>query len=156
MPRNPYAPPDARVDDQAEVPSSAADPAGLGLLYSPNQIAIASFLGSPIAAAWFASSNFRVLARPSTARKTVIWGFVTTLGLLALAATLPMRRPESITLVGATLAIRALAQWQFAEAIEYHVKAGGGFGSWWRVVAIGMFCALSVYGVVAGAYLLIG
>jgi hypothetical protein len=151
MSRNRYVPPVARVDDPTAIPAAV----GLGLLYSPIQIAVASFIGSPVAAAWLASANYRVLGQTSRARKTIVWGFVTTLALLALAATLPMRKPEAITLVGATLAIRGLADWQFSGAIEHHEEAGGGLGSWWRVVAIGMLTGLLIYGAVAAAFFLL-
>ena len=66
MNHNPYTPPSARVADAAETVGRAGSTARL---YTPGQIALAAFLGSPLAAAWFAAANFKALAQPFKATR---------------------------------------------------------------------------------------
>jgi len=60
-------------------------------LYSPNQVAVAAFVGGPLAATFVLWSNFRALGNDLGARHTLIWGVLFVLLLLIVLSFLPDR-----------------------------------------------------------------
>src|SRR5262245_8653511 len=103
MSHNPYAPPKANVEDPPTSPSTAAR------LYSPWQLTVASFLGSPMAAAWFAAANFKALGRRLEAQRTLIWGALGTVVVLGISYVLPDSVPNSVLPIAYSAAIQAVA-----------------------------------------------
>lgn len=139
MNHNPYSPPTARVDDSAGSASAAGTS---GPLYSPRQLAIAAFLGSPLAAAWFAAANFKALAQPAQARLILYWG----VGLLAVVTIvsflLPDGVPNSVLPIAYSMGVYYSAKNRFEEAVRLHLASGGKLGSWWRVVGVSLLVSL--------------
>ena len=58
-------------------------------LYTIPSIALASFLGGPLAAGWLVSINFRRLNEPRAARAAVINGVLATVALVSMMVALP-------------------------------------------------------------------
>src|SRR5689334_12342096 len=118
---NPYAPPKANVDPAqsgASVDSSMR-------LYTPDQHFLASFLGSPIAAAWIAAANYRVLGRQRAARDVIVWGAIATAVILVISYALPERFPNIVVPLAYSVLVRSLAQQRFGSVVREHRAAGG-------------------------------
>ena len=96
MTHNPYAPPEAPVEGPAAVATDAVTVVASGPLYSATQIAVAAFIGTPIAAAWFGRANFKALAEPRKGLQTIYWGLAATIAVTALAFMLPDSTPNLI------------------------------------------------------------
>src|SRR5262245_27211345 len=140
MNHNPYAPPKANVDTG----EPAATAVSSARLYSSMQLALAAFIGSPVAAAWFGAANFRALGEPRKARQTILWGSGATVLVMALAFVLPDGTPSSVVPIAYSIGVRALAEQVFGARVKDHTSAGGQLGSWWRVVGISFLFVLGL------------
>lgn len=139
--RNPYSPPKALVDD---VPSG--DPAApTERLFTSRQLFAASFLGSPMAAAWFAAVNYRALGQPAKATSALMLGVVSTILLLAIAFVLPEQMPSVVLPLAYSFAIQMLADKKFGRAIAEHQRAGGQAGKWGIVVGVSLVWLIVVF-----------
>jgi hypothetical protein len=139
MSHNPYTPPTAHVDDLA---GSASAAGASGPLYSPRQLAIAAFLGSPLAAAWFAAANFKALAQPIKARQTLYWGVGLLVVVTIVSFLLPDGVPNSVLPIAYSIGVYTAAKQRFEETVRLHLAAGGKLGSWWRVVGVSLLVSL--------------
>lgn len=117
-------------------------------LYSPNQIAVAAFLGSPLAAGWLFASNYRQLGQAGKATASLIWNVAGTVGLLIIAFMLPERFPGHIIPLAYSFAILHTAKRLQGEAFADHIAAGGRLQSWWAAVGVGLLCLVLVFGVI--------
>jgi hypothetical protein len=150
MSHNPYAPPTANVSDVVD-PSST--PQVVNGLYSSAQIFLASFLGSPMAAAWIAASNFRKLNQPSQARNLIVWGAIGTVVVLVIALLLPDRIPHSVFPLAYSLGIRAAAAKFFDPIVKEQKASGSQMGSWWRVTGISILWGILVFALIFGSFI---
>ena len=107
-------------------------------LYSTRQIFAASFIGTPAAAAWFMSLNYRALSRPEKAREMLILGGLATLVAMGAALVLPDTKPNSLWPLLYSVGIYYYARTLFESSFQGHIAAGGPRGSWWRVVGISL------------------
>ena len=149
MNHNPYAPPRAEVLDAAAADSRHGASVS-ARLYSVNQLFAAAFIGSPIAAAWFAAYNLRALGEPNQARRIVLWGLLATAAAMALAFFLPDGTPNTALPLAYSFAIRALGEKAFKGALGDHSQAGGVLASWWRVIGVSLlWLLLTIVGVIA-------
>ncbi len=137
MDRNPYSPPAAPV----------ADIASAGTLYSPRQIYVASFLGSPIAAAWFIHRNFMTLGNESRALRTLWLGFAATVAVVIAGFYLPNHFPNVLLPIVYSYAIYQYALLLFKSAYSTHLSGGGRKGSWWMVIGVSLLAALILMGI---------
>jgi hypothetical protein len=117
-------------------------------LYSPQQICLAAFLGSPVAACWCFARNFRQLGQPGVAQKWLIWGGGGSFALLVLLCLLPFaqRLPHYIIPIAYSIAFREVAKRIHGEAVARHASAGGRLASWWFVVGISLLFLIGVFG----------
>jgi hypothetical protein len=151
MEPNPYAPPKAPV---ADVDASSASVLTLpvpGGLYTATQHFVAAFIGSPIAAALVAASNYRRLARDREARDVIVWGLAATVVMLGIAFVLPDNFPNSALPLAYSFGVRALADIRFGGVVKAHRAAGGTPASWWRLLAISFSSLLVVGAILFGA-----
>lgn len=109
-------------------------------LYSPCQIALAAFIGSPLAACWFWSRNYLRLGQASASTQCLIWGVVGTVALFTVTLFLP-RVPGGIP-AGYTVGFWYAAKGAHGAIINQHRAAGGRLGSWWAVVGISVLWLL--------------
>ena len=137
MDHNPYSPPAASV----------ADVVRAGTLYSPQQIFAASFLGSPIAAAWFIHRNFKTLNTESRGLRALWLGLAATITLLVVAFYLPKHFPNALLPLAYSFAIYQYASSLFKTSYQQHLAAGGREGSWWRVIGVSVLALLTLTGV---------
>lgn len=114
--------------------------AGGGKLFSVRQIAVATFLGTPLAGALLMAENYRALAQPQKRKHALIGGVAAAVGVVVLALILPDRFPNSVLAVAYVLGTRAAADRAQGAEIAAHVAGGGAHQSNWRVVGIGLAC----------------
>lgn len=135
MSNNPYASPRAR--------SLESDQRG-GLLYSPTQVAVATFLGGVCALVYFLRANFIALGNPEAAPNTVLGGAVALILLAWLATVVPGGGG-----VGLVVAMALLARWvaesrQMSKA-AIEASAEFDFHSGWRVFGLGLACMVASF-----------
>lgn len=153
MSHNPYAPPKSDVGSPTAGTAASGVPLPVEQMYSPNQITAGAFLGSPLAAGWLAAHNFRVMRQPQEAGRALGLGIVATLVALGIAAYLPDGFPGVVLSVVYCAIAYQLADKRFKSVIAAHRAAGGTMRSSWRVVGIGVLCALILVTVVFGILL---
>src|SRR5262252_4345411 len=79
-------------------------------LYSPGQIAGATLLGSPFAGCWCLAHNFAALGNDSARIQSLVWGAVSTAGLMVLSMFLPGRGLGTLGALAPVWALHALAK----------------------------------------------
>ncbi len=122
-----YQPPSADLTPDA-TPAAA--------LYSPGQVAVATFLASPLAGCWLIASNFADMEQLDARRNMLVAGVVATLVVLMLALFLPEDFPNLVLPLAYTLGLRQLAVQMQGEAFDAHKEAGGQRHSHWRVAGV--------------------
>jgi O-antigen/teichoic acid export membrane protein len=143
MDSNPYAPPKAPVVDAVDDEVSAAS----SPLFTIHQITVATFLGSGIAGAWLAASNFNAVNQPTKARKWIWIGIAATIAMLGISFLLPDRFPNFILPLAFAFGARAIATTEFGWILRDHEKAGGDLRSWWKAVGITLLVCAIVFAV---------
>jgi hypothetical protein len=149
-PQDYYRPPRADLEAPG-APAAAA--AVAGPVYSVRQIAVATFLGSPLAGTIMLGANFRALGKPAARKQTIIWGVVATVAVMVLAFILPDRFPNSVLPIGYTMGMRAAAIQLQGAALTAHAQASGPHQSNWRVLGISIASIVAVLAVMFGVYL---
>lgn len=138
---NPYAPPEAKVSD---VVSPQGEPATTERLYTHQQIGLAAFLGSFLAAGWFYGQNLAALGQPEKKLWALGIGFLATLVAGGIGAVLPDKVPGIVTSLLVYLAARSYAEMKFGKTVAAHLAAGGLKGSWWVVVGVSLLFLLAL------------
>ena len=124
-------------------------------LYSPGQIALAAFLGSPLAACWFWSRNYMRLGQSSRSTQCLIWGTAGTAALLTICFFLPERFPNQAIPIGYTFGLLRAAKQTHGSIVAEHLSAGGRLGSWWTVVGISLLVLVVVLAILFGVILVL-
>ncbi|MFT3767833.1 MAG: hypothetical protein QM820_20475 [Minicystis sp.] len=130
---NPYAPPKA---DTAPAEPAAEGAAPAYKLYTPGQIFLATFLGTPIAGMYLLSANRRRLGHASLATMTLIGGLALGAVLLVLASVVPAGGARSLSL-GITIAVGYYARTD-QPLLDAHLAKGGRKESTWKAAGIGV------------------
>jgi len=115
----------------------------LGELYSPNQVAIASFFGTLLAGAVLVSLNFRHMGRPDTAQKALLWGIATMIMVLLLAIFLPDNFPNYVLPIIYVVAMQRVAQRYQGKEYKHHIESGGLKGSPGAIAGITLGCVVA-------------
>ena len=95
---NPYAPPKASVADAKR--AGPVEVSTVALVYSVNQIATATILGTVLAGGWLMATNYRVMGQEDHSRLAIGWsmfGFVVLVGVI-------VALPGDLTDYGVTIA----------------------------------------------------
>jgi hypothetical protein len=137
---SPYAPPQAEAKPQAG-----------GAVYTPNQIALATFVGSTLAGTVLLAMNERRLGRPEAVVPTVALGLFASVALMGFSAALPDNVPTLPFAVIGIFGIRGIAHVRQHERIQKHLAAGGRRGSGWTAFGIGMVGLVVVLAVIVTA-----
>jgi hypothetical protein len=138
--RDPYATPHSDVTLKAEGPQR---------IYSPWQAGAGAGLGGPLGLIYFLRANFLSLGKEESARKTVIYGLIFFVAVAVAILILPDSFPSFPFTVGyVVIAWRVAEQYQLSkqqiiDSPEYE------FHSNWRVVGIGLLCAVASIAVLA-------
>jgi len=147
MNENPYTPPAANVHDGLYVNAIK--------LYSPAQTAWGAFLGGPVGLISFLGENFSALGNKSAVSKTIGYGVLLIIGLLALLLILPEWFPSTVFSVIYILITWSISEnyqkrkQEIAESPEYD------FHSNWRVLGLGLLCMVGSAIVLVGPFLLL-
>lgn len=107
-------------------------------LFSVGQIALATFLGTPIAGTLLIARNYQVLGKNRAAWLSIGLGIVATAVFILLAILLPKGAPGSLLAVLSIAGTRQLGTHFQGRAISAHEIAGGRKGSWAITVALGL------------------
>lgn len=140
---NPYAPPTAQ-------PYAGVVPPGVLLaplsepLYTPNQVALATFLGTPLGGFVLMALNERRLGRTSVAVKTILLGVLATAVLLGLSFMLPDNFPSFPIPLASVVGMRAIAQSRHGALLAGHFSAGGRRASGWAAAGLGLLALFVV------------
>ena len=144
---------DVTAPEQGQPVPSAPAPAYK--LYSPGQVGLASFLGTPLAGGFLAFQDWRRLGEPAKARHALLLAVGATGVGIALAFVLPdsVSRPlPGIVAVSYWMAIKA----ELAARFEAHVKARGGKESGWKAAGVGLLGMAAVLAVLVPVFLAAG
>ncbi len=154
-PFNPYAPP--RAQGMADAPARGPDGTPLDTaLFTPNQAALAAFLGSPFGAALVIAVNERRLGRGEAAIRTLLLGALAT-GLLAtLAHLLPEGFPSFPFLLVSVVGSVAIARGRHGAIVARHLAAGGRKASAWAAVGLGLLSLALVFASLVGLFVVTG
>jgi hypothetical protein len=117
-------------------------------LYSPHQVSVAAFIGSPLAAAWFLRLDFLALGDPRRAAQMIYRGVAFTVVVLTIAYFLPENFPNVAFPFFYSLAISLYAKSIFDLPYRAHIEAGGDKGSWWTVLGVSSLVSIAILAVV--------
>jgi hypothetical protein len=109
-----------------------------GAFYSPRQVALASFIGSPLAGAWLLRANYRLLGDNGAAARALMWSFAGTILVFIAAWYVPDNAPNYLLPALYMGAMQWAAERYQGDSYRLHISAGGHQHSWWRVVGIGI------------------
>jgi hypothetical protein len=124
MSTNPYAPPQARVDDVESRAKDTAPP-----LWNPNAAAMWSLLFSPVFGAWLHMKNWQALGEPEKASASKTW-LIMSAALLLLVVIGGMFLPETKAIDSASRAagIGLLVAWYTVSGREQIRYVTGRYG----------------------------
>ena len=154
MQQNPFAPPSELADVQGARTATSGNFVGVRV-YSPNQVALATFIGSPIASAWLIGANFVAFGNSGAARKAWLWAGLTTAAITGVGALLPDGVPTSPIAIAYTLVARHLAEKFQARDIAAVLTGGGSQYSSWRAAGLGLVSLLGFMAVVVAVMLVL-
>ena len=149
MEHNPFEPP-SELADVARGEAPAGESRGTKV-YIPNHVALAAFLGTPLAGAWLIAANYTALGRSGDRTRTLVVGFVATLVLFGFASLLPDGFPGTFLGIAYAIALRELTRHLQGKPIDHVLASGGTKHSGWRAAGVGvvfLVIALAVLGAV--------
>jgi hypothetical protein len=111
-------------------------------VFSTGQIALASFLGAPIAGCLLVAQNYRALGKAGSAWQPLVVGVASTILVMILALFLPESFPNLGLPAGSCVGMYFYAKQQCGDAIDNYLKAGGRKGSWWVLIFVSLGCAV--------------
>jgi hypothetical protein len=133
--------PEAPWDRDEEIDVSRPGPA----LHHPGHATLATFLGSPLAGSIILALNYHRLGRAGAAWLSLLFGLLSTVGLMTLGFLLP----EGVTLLPALVflvAMHVLARALQQKPYEEHVDRGGPTAGAGSAVGVGLLCMVLVLG----------
>jgi len=117
-------------------------------MYDSNSVALAAFLGSPLAGTVLMASNYRKLGQGSNSMLALVLGAAASAGLvwMGLETTLSPTVASIVLFACTWVAARQLQD----DAIKTHVAWGGQLYSKWRAVGVALVTMLVLGGAAAG------
>jgi hypothetical protein len=140
----PYAPPAAAPAPFAP-PTDGALPGPAVALYTPNQVALAAFLGTALGGTVVLALNERRLGRQRAAVVSVLLGVLATVVILGLAFVLPKNFPGAPLGLLPLLVLRGIAQKRQRAFVDAHIAAGGKRASSWAAAGIGLLSVTAAF-----------
>ncbi|MEM6688095.1 MAG: hypothetical protein AAF664_01625 [Planctomycetota bacterium] len=131
---NPYSPPTPELQTESRF-----------TLYSPGQMAWATFLGAPVAGCILLALNYARLGNSGASRISIGMGVVATCLLLGISFFLPDEAPSSILAIAYTFAVYQLAKSLQGSDFQHHLSEGGTRGSSWIATGVGILCMLAIF-----------
>jgi len=118
-------------------------------LFNYRSVALATFLGTPIAGGILMAVNERRLGNAGRAAGTVILAILGTAVLLLVGWFIPQTLDTFVAL-GAMFAMMRIAKSTQEMSVEEHVRLGGQVASMWKAAGIGVAALVVVFGAAAG------
>jgi hypothetical protein len=144
MELNPYASPESFVGALPDVAQARGK-----RLYTENHVALAAFLGSPLAGSMVLAVNFARLGRQTAALGSLLLGTLATVVLFALATVLPLPSGSGVLLgLGYAFLMRLIAKRVQGEELAAHVKTGGAIASGWSAAGISIVALVAQVAVI--------
>jgi hypothetical protein len=138
---NPYAP-----SMNLEQPVSQA-----GKLFSPGQVALASFLGMPLAGCFLIAHNCKTLGQVKLVSKVWSIGTAVSVGTMVLSMFVPDNFPSLPIPIALTIGSFYYAKSLHGEDYERHILSGGQRASTWAAAGFGVLgliiCLVLVFGI---------
>lgn len=135
-------------------PAKSDEPHGFVLplysLYSPRQVALATFLGTPLAGCWLVARNFKKLGSPRSGWAILVLGLAWAAGLCGLA--IIDKLPGMVSL-GSIPAMVLLMRGIQGDDLDRHTSLGGRRTSWAYAVGAGVASLAILFSVVVGVAL---
>lgn len=125
--QNPYQAPRAAI---------ATVGGGETRMFSPTQTAVACYLGGPLAGVYMMRENFKALDNAEGARKTVLYGGLLTLAIIAILPFLPEKTPNMLIPLSYTLVARYLVETHQLKKEAIEQSGLYSFQSNWRVAGV--------------------
>jgi len=111
-----------------------------GVVYSPTQAALGSFLGGPFASLYFLKTNFEVLRSEKSKKNTIALGSIIIFTLLLVLPFLPDNFPNIvIPLLTVTITKALVEKFQFTKE-DIDISEGLKYQSNWGVVWTSIIC----------------
>jgi hypothetical protein len=133
----PYAPPGAAPAPFVPTTDGAL-PGPAVALYTPNQVALAAFLGTALGGSVVLALNERRLGRQQAALVSVLLGLLATAVFIGLAFVLPKNFPGAPLGLVPLIAMAAIARKRQGAFVQAHIAAGGKRASTWAAAGIGL------------------
>jgi hypothetical protein len=105
-------------------------------MYSPWQVAGATFFGSPLGGGWLIALNYKRLAQPKKAGMAIVLSVLATVAMIALEHA--DARMEGPLLMFPFAGMALLARYLQGAAYDRHVAVGGSRGSTWRAAGLAL------------------
>lgn len=107
-------------------------------LYKSNHVALATFLGGPLATGLMMSSNYKVFGNSKRASQIFLISFIVTIGLLIFAVYLPKDLPIPGLIIPLCYSFLAgqLAKKLHEKLVNEYTSQGFEVVSWWKVIAV--------------------
>ncbi len=125
-------------------------------LYSIKSIALGSFIGSPLAAGYLISENFKALNEPEKARNTIIVYIIVTICLFTVLFLIPEeildKIPSFIIPIIYTVIIGVIVEKQQGAILRAHEENGNELYSGWRAAGIGLVTVVIIIVLVIGYF----
>lgn len=134
-------------------PAAPATPAPGYSLWTPNHVALATFLGTPLAGGFLLSRSLRKLGRGGQAWGVIAGSVVATAALVAIGMAIPGKGGTFGLPVASVIGMRTWAQSALGPALAEHQKAGGRTSSGWAAAGIGLAGLVLFFGAFAAAVL---
>lgn len=141
---NPYAPP--KSDDARPAGAKKKRKTPAYKLYTPGQIALATFLGTPVAGMFLLSVNRRRMGKSSLATTTLLGGIGVTVLLFGIGLVLPESVSRAIP-IGVTIAAGQYARVD-QPLLDAHVARGGQKESSWKAAGFGLAGLAAIFGMI--------
>jgi hypothetical protein len=113
-------------------------------LYSPGQIAWASFLGSPLAGGILMALNYRRFGNSTAATLAFTAGLLGTMLLMVISFFLPDNFPGSIVPAAYTWGLYQSAKQLQGDAYRTAIEQGSAPASGWAATGIGALCLIAI------------
>jgi hypothetical protein len=138
------------------VPTDGALPGPAVALYTPNQVALAAFLGTALGGAIVLALNERRLGRQQAALVSVLLGLLATAVIVGLAFLLPKNFPGAPLGLLPLIALRGIAAQRQRAFVDAHIAAGGKRASSWAAAGIGLLTVVVIFVPVFVVALIVG
>ncbi|CAN5453202.1 hypothetical protein BH10ACI1_BH10ACI1_16070 [soil metagenome] len=128
-------------------------PETTGNLFTVGQIALATFIGAPIAGCLLLAQNYRYLGKAGSAWLTLILGFVSTIILLFIGFLLPEKFPSFVLPAAYIFGMRQIVGNLQGDVIAAQEEQGKK-GSWAITVGVGIGCLVLILALIFGGVIL--